>query len=122
MANKPLMLATITALSLDNTRHKKYHEVMSLIRRTIEIDETTDTRLAEIAAERGQDIATVLADAVALLDSVIDLEGPDVAEDRRRLDNFIATGEAIPFDEVTAWVASWNTPDELPPPTPRKIS
>jgi predicted transcriptional regulator len=122
MADKPLMLATTNALSLDNIRHKKYHEVMSLIRRTIEIDETTDTRLAEIAAERGQDIATVLADAVALLDSVIDLEVPDVAEDRRRLDNFIATGEAIPFDEFKAWVASWNTPDELPPPTPRKIT
>ncbi len=26
----------------------------------------------------------------------------------------------IPLDEVVAWVESWNTPDELPPPEPRK--
>jgi predicted transcriptional regulator len=94
---------------------------MNLIRRTIEIDEATDARLAEIAAERGQDVAAVLADAVALLDSVVDVEGPDVAEDLRRLDDFLATGEAIPSDEIKAWVASWDTPDELPPPAPRKI-
>jgi predicted transcriptional regulator len=94
---------------------------MNLIRRTLEIDETTDSRLAELATERGQDVATVLADAVALLDSIVDLEGPDVAEDRRRFDDFLATGEGIPSDEIKAWVASWDTPDELAPPVPRRI-
>jgi hypothetical protein len=39
-----------------------------------------------LAAERGQGEAAVLAEAVALLDSVVDIAGPDVAEDRRRLD------------------------------------
>jgi predicted transcriptional regulator len=94
---------------------------MNIIRRTFEIDETTDSRLAELAAERGQDVATVLADAVALLDSIVDLEGPDVAEDRRRLDDFLATGEGIPSDEIKAWVSSWGKPDELAAPVPRKI-
>jgi len=45
---------------------------------------------------------------------------PDVAEDRRRYDEFKRTGLAVPFDEVKAWVASWGTTTELPRPTPRK--
>jgi predicted transcriptional regulator len=94
---------------------------MNLVRRTLEIDAGTDARLAEIAAERGQDVASVLADAVALLDSVVDLAGPDIAEDRRRLDAFRASGEGVPLDDVKAWVASWDSADEHPPPSPRKI-
>jgi predicted transcriptional regulator len=94
---------------------------MNVIRRTLEIDIKTDARLTEIAAERGQDVAAVLADAVALLDSVVDLTGPDLAEDRRRLDDFLATGEAIPLDDVKAWVSGWDTPEELTPPSPRKV-
>lgn len=94
---------------------------MNVIRRTFEIDTDTDTRLAEIAVERGQDVAAVLADAVALLDSTIDVVGPDVAEDERRLADFLATGEAVPLDDIKAWVASWDTADERPPPPTRKI-
>jgi predicted transcriptional regulator len=94
---------------------------MNLIRRTIDIDETTDSRLSAIAAERGQDVAAVLAEAVALLDSVVDIAGPDVAEDRRRLDDFNRTGLAVPLDDVKAWVASWGSANELPRPAPRKL-
>jgi predicted transcriptional regulator len=63
----------------------------------------------------------VLAEAVALLDSVIDIAGPDVAEDRRRLDDFNRTGLAVPLDDVKAWVESWGSPNELPRPMPRKL-
>ncbi|HTO68050.1 MAG TPA: hypothetical protein VMM15_43080 [Bradyrhizobium sp.] len=94
---------------------------MNLVRRTLEIDVQTDARLAEIAAERGQDVAAVLAEAVALLDSIVDLAGPDVVQDRERLDAFRATGEAVPLQDVKDWVASWDTADELPRPGPRKI-
>jgi predicted transcriptional regulator len=94
---------------------------MNLVRRTLELDAETDTRLAEIAAERGQEIATVLAEAVALLDSVLGVLPPDVEEDRRRLHAFRATGQAVPLDEIKAWIASWDSPTELPRPTPRKI-
>jgi predicted transcriptional regulator len=45
---------------------------------------------------------------------------PDVAEDRRRYEEFKRTGLAVPFDEVKDWVASWGTANELPRPTPRK--
>ena len=94
---------------------------MNLIRRTLELDTATDARLSEMAAERGQDVSAVLAEAVALLDSVVDLDGPDIAEDRRRLDEFNRTRLAVPLDEVKAWIASWDTPDELARPQPRKI-
>jgi predicted transcriptional regulator len=85
----------------------------------LEIDADTDARLREMATERGQEVAAVLAEAVALLDSVVDLEGPDIAEDRRRYDEFKRTRLAVPLDEVKAWVASWGSADELP--RPRKV-
>jgi hypothetical protein len=93
---------------------------MNLIRRTLEIDETTDARLTEIAAERGQDVATVLADAVALLDSVVDLAVPTSLRIAAS-----STTSSRP-DKLSRWatsgrVASWDTMDELPPPSPRKI-
>ena len=61
---------------------------MNIIRRTLDIDAGTDARLRELAAERGQDVSAVLAEAVALLDSVVDIGNPDIAEDRRRLQEF----------------------------------
>jgi hypothetical protein len=94
---------------------------MNIIRRTLDIDTNTDARLREMANERGQDVAAVLAEAVALLDSVVDIAGPDIGEDRRRLDSFKQTRAAIPLDDVKAWVASWGSADELPRPAPRKI-
>jgi hypothetical protein len=94
---------------------------MNIIRRTLEIDTGTDARLTEMAAERGQGVAAVIAEAVALLDSVVDLTGPDVAEDRRRLDRFVSAREAVALDDVKSWVASWGSTQELPRPVPRKI-
>ncbi len=94
---------------------------MNLVSRTLQIDTDTDLRLREMAAERGQDVAAVLAEAVALLDSVVDLTGPDIGEDRRRLDEFNQTRIAVPLNDVKAWVDSWGATDELPRPHPRKI-
>jgi predicted transcriptional regulator len=45
------------------------------------------------------------------------------AEEDRLLDEAEAEAErvgTIPFEEVEAWVRSWGTPNELPPPEPRK--
>jgi predicted transcriptional regulator len=89
---------------------------MNIIRRTLDIDVGTDARLRELAAERGQDVTAVLAEAVALLDSVVDIGNPDIAEDRRRLGEFNRTREAIPLHQVKAWVESWGTGNELPRP------
>ncbi len=94
---------------------------MNIVRRTLEIDAGTDARLTEMAAERGQEVAVILAEAVALLDSVVDLSGPDIAEDRRRLDAFVNSRKAVPLEGVKAWIASWETAEELPRPSPSKI-
>jgi hypothetical protein len=91
---------------------------MNVIRRTLD-DTGTDARLTEMAAERGQDVAAVIAEAVELLNSVVDLAGPDVAEDRRRLDRFVSAREAVALDDVKSWVASWGSARELPRPVPR---
>ncbi len=94
---------------------------MNVIRRTIDIDSTTDARLQEMAKERGQDESAVLAEALALLDSVVEVDNPDISEDRRRLAEFRHTREAIPLHEVKAWVESWGTDKELPEPGPRRV-
>jgi predicted transcriptional regulator len=94
---------------------------MNLVNRTLEIDVDTDARLREMARERGQDVAAVLAEAVALLDSVVDLSGPDTQEDRGRYDDFRRTQLAVPLDDVKAWFSSWGSENELPRPQPRKV-
>ncbi len=94
---------------------------MNPVRRTIELDPDTDARLREMAAERRQGEAAVLAEAVALLDSVVDIRGPDIEEDRRRLGDFARTCEAVPLSEVKAWVDSWGTAEERPRPAPRRV-
>jgi hypothetical protein len=50
---------------------------------------------------------------------VIDPAEPDVAEDRRRLDQFVSMREAVPLDDVKSWVASWGSAKELPRPVRR---
>jgi predicted transcriptional regulator len=94
---------------------------MSTVRRTLELDADTDARLELLVTERGQDAAGVVADALAMLVSTVEIEGPDVEEDLRRLAEFERTGMGVPGDEVMAWVASWGSDNELPPPKPRKL-
>ena len=87
---------------------------MNIIRRTLDIDADTDARLREMADERGQDVAAVLAEAVALLDCVVDIAGPDIGEDRRRLDAYKKTRTTVPLDDVKARVTGWGSANELP--------
>jgi predicted transcriptional regulator len=94
---------------------------MNEIRRTIEIDAATDERLRTLARERGQDVAAVIAEAVALLDHSAVFDDLGIEEDRRRIAEFERTGEAVPFEDVKAWMESWGTANELPRPLPRKI-
>jgi hypothetical protein len=44
-----------------------------------------------------------------------------VLEDVCAAAEFEATGEAIPFDEIVAWMKSWGTATELPAPKPRRL-
>uniref|UniRef100_Q07MU3 Antitoxin n=1 Tax=Rhodopseudomonas palustris (strain BisA53) TaxID=316055 RepID=Q07MU3_RHOP5 len=94
---------------------------MNTIRRTFDLDTSIDARLRALAAERGQDEAAVLAQALALLDSVVEIDAPDIAEDRQRLERFNRSREAVPLHEVKAWVESWGCDHELPAPSPRRL-
>jgi hypothetical protein len=90
---------------------------MDVIRRTLKIDAA---RLTEMAAERGQDVGSCRGGG-ALLDSVVGPAAPDIAEDRRRLDEFLLGREAVPLADAKAWVARWIVMEELPRPLPDKI-
>jgi len=106
---------------------------MQSTKRTIEVDSHTADVLEARAAARGLSVADLIADLAAAPESLPpDLqamcdngEGPwspeVLAEDARRLAEFERTREAVPWDEVKAWIESWGTPNELPPPKPRKL-
>jgi hypothetical protein len=51
----------------------------------------------------------------------IKVDEPDIEEDLRRVREFERTGMAVPGHEVKAWMDSWGTANELPPPQPRKV-
>jgi predicted transcriptional regulator len=93
---------------------------MTKTRITLDLDSEADARLRALAQERGQETSRVVSDALALLDSV-KADEPDVEEDLRRLETFERTQLGVPLDEVKAWVRSWRTDEELPPPVPRKV-
>jgi predicted transcriptional regulator len=105
---------------------------MNIKLRTIEIDADTANALEERAAARGVSVSELLSELIEVENALSDLEGlresgqgpwaPEIlAEDARRLSEFEATGEGVPWEEVAAWMRSWGTPDELPRPKPRKL-
>jgi len=99
----------------------------------IEIDAQTADLLKARAAARGMSVGDLLADLASdenLLPPELEAmrnagEGPwspeILAEDARRLAEFHRTREAVPWDDVKAWMQSWGTPQELPAPKPRKL-
>lgn len=87
---------------------------------TLDLDSEADARLVTLAAQRGQEKSRVVADALALLDS-LETADLDIEEDLRRLQDFERTQQGVPLDEVKAWVQSWGTANELSPPAPRKL-
>ncbi len=100
---------------------------MTVKRRKIEVDAKT----ADVLEARGQSISELLADLVSDETSP-DLESmrsagrgpwsPEIlAEDARRFADFQRSHEGVPWEEVKAWMKSWGTPNESPPPKPRKL-
>jgi hypothetical protein len=51
----------------------------------------------------------------------VNVEGPDIEEDLRRLREFERTRMGVPWEEVKAWMESWGKQNELPRPKPRRI-
>jgi hypothetical protein len=100
---------------------------------SIEVDAQTADLLTARASARGISVSQLIGELAGGDDAwAVELEAmrlagegpwaPEVlAEDARRLAEFRRTGEAVPLDEVKAWVQSWGTANELPRPRPRRI-
>lgn len=102
--------------------------------RPIEVDAATADVLEREAKARGVTLAEFLASLARESSATLppDLDtirakgrgpwAPDViAEDVREMAGFEEQSEGIPFDDVTAWIESWGTVNELPMPKPRKL-
>ncbi len=101
--------------------------------RAIELDFETADALEEAAQSRGQTLVQFLrglAEADAMpppdLQSMREYAlGPwspqALAEDVRVAEAFDRTGEGVAFEDVSAWMQSWGTANELPVPRPRKL-
>jgi len=105
---------------------------MNIKLRKIEVDAETAAALEALAQSRNISVQELLADLARTTHDVpADLEAmraqgrgpwaPEIlAEDARRLAEFERTREGVPWDEVRAWMQSWGTSHELPPPKSRK--
>ncbi len=106
---------------------------MNIKLRKIEVDAEIAEALEALAAARDISVQELLADMARTTPDVpADLESmraagrgpwaPEIlAEDARRLAEFERTREGVPWEEVRAWMQSWGSGSELPPPKPRKL-
>jgi hypothetical protein len=101
--------------------------------RNIPVDSETADLLEARAEARGMTLAELLAD-IANSDEISSGEvaelrakgrGPwspeGLEEDALRLAEFERTRVGVPWDEIKAWMETWGTSAELPPPIPRKL-
>jgi predicted transcriptional regulator len=87
-------------------------------RLALEIDDRLAARLREAAKRQETTAEAFAADAVQR--AVADVEA--WAEDEAAYAEYERSGESIPLEAAEAWVRSWGTANELPPPEPCKSS
>jgi hypothetical protein len=91
--------------------------------RKIEVDSETAELLEARAAARGMSVAQLLAEFASNETGSTGNPWSPAAfeEDARRLEEFDRTRMGVPWDEVRAWMETWGTAVERPPPVPRKL-
>ena len=84
------------------------------IKRTIELSPDVDAALNAAAAAGSQTPSELVESALVrfLRDAA------ESAEDAERWARYLKTRKAVPIEAVRQWVASWDTDDERPAPTP----
>jgi hypothetical protein len=99
--------------------------------RKIELDAAAVDALEARAVERGISVSELIVDLLRpdrpdyLENMRQDGRGPwsprALAEDALASEESQRTRMGVPWEEVDAWMRSWRTPAELPPPKPRKL-
>ena len=79
---------------------------------TIRVSKTMKDRLENLARETKRSKSSLAAEGIG---AFVDLEERQIEGIKKAL-NSIDRGRGATHDEVAAWVASWDTDDELPPP------
>ena len=87
-------------------------------RLALELDDELIARLREAAEKQRTMAETFAADAVQR--AVADVEA--WVEDEAAYAEYEKSGESIPLEVAEAWVRSWGTAEELPPPNLCKSS
>lgn len=79
---------------------------------SVPVEKSVRDRLARIAAETGRTEEDLAAEAIAEAVDASDWQAAAVLEGLASIER----GEVISHEAVEEWLASWGTPNELPPP------
>lgn len=79
---------------------------------TVRVTQTVKDRLERLARETRRSKSSLAAEGIG---AFIDLEERQIEGIKKALTS-VDRGLGVPHDDVEAWVASWNTDDELATP------
>lgn len=82
---------------------------------TVELPRALVARLHALAERSEWDVATFVQEA---LTGYIPIQEREIALIEEALAEADSGAPGIPHEDVVAWMRSWGTPDELPPPEP----
>jgi predicted transcriptional regulator len=78
----------------------------------VPVEKSVRDRLAKIAAETGRTEEDLAAEAIAVAIEANDWYAAAIEQGLAEIER----GEVISGEAVEEWLASWGTPNELPPP------
>ena len=87
---------------------------------TLRLPETVRKRIADAASKRGTTAHAFMLDAIndALVAAELQADMHQTAD--ARMDQLLATGEGLLWDDVRPWLEAWAVGEDAAPPKPRK--
>ena len=84
---------------------------------TVNLEEAVRESLEHLAAQSGRDITELVTELVTdAVEQYVALQDWQVKAIEEAIAEADAGAPRIPHEAVMAWLDSWDTPDELPPP------
>lgn len=80
---------------------------------TLRVDSAIKARLEALAKATKRSKSSLAAEGI---EAFVELEERQIEGIRKAMAS-LDRGRGVPHDDVTAWIASWDTEDELPIPT-----